>query len=126
MRTSSVLRARMWLFPLLLLSLTRGDQAADPAAALAPAHPARAAAPGQIGQKKVSETYGKVPINFEANEGQTDGEVKFLSRAIGYSLFLTSTEAVFALRRPAKHKAGENAFAKRIGVQAEALNHHPL
>lgn len=47
----------------------------------------------------VSESYGRLPLSFEANHGQTQSEVKFLSRGSGYSLFLTSTEAVLALRK---------------------------
>ena len=46
-----------------------------------------------------------VPLSFEANQGQTDSQVKFLSRGDGYSLFLTSNEAVFTLRPPAGAKA---------------------
>jgi len=46
--------------------------------------------------------YGNLPLSFEANQGQADGEVRFLSRGNGYSLFLTNREAVLALRRPAK------------------------
>jgi hypothetical protein len=48
---------------------------------------------------RVSETYGRLPLRFEANEGQTDGQVKFLARANGYSLFLTPGEAVMVLGR---------------------------
>lgn len=48
---------------------------------------------------RISETYGKLPLSFEANQGQTDSRVKFLSRRSGYTLFLTSNEAVLALRR---------------------------
>ena len=33
-----------------------------------------------------------VPLSFEANQGQTDSQVRFLSRGDGYSLFLTSNE----------------------------------
>jgi len=44
--------------------------------------------------------YGKLPLSFEANQGQTDPQVKFLSRGQGYSLFLTRTEAVLQLRIP--------------------------
>ena len=44
--------------------------------------------------------YGKLPLAFESNEGQTDRRVRFLSRGSGYSLFLTDTEAVLTLRRP--------------------------
>lgn len=50
---------------------------------------------------RLSEAYGKLPMRFEANQGQADGQVKFLSRGSGHSLFLTSTEAVLALCKPA-------------------------
>ena len=33
-----------------------------------------------------------LPMFFEANQGQTDPRVKFLSRGHGYSLFLTANE----------------------------------
>jgi len=45
--------------------------------------------------------YGQLPLAFEANQGQSDGQVKFLARGEGYSLFLTATEAVLSLRAPA-------------------------
>jgi hypothetical protein len=44
-------------------------------------------------------SYGKLPLSFEANQGQTDGQVKFLSRGRGYALFLTGDEAVLSLRK---------------------------
>ena len=34
----------------------------------------------------------KLPMSFEANEGQIDSEVQFLARGRGYALFLTSTQ----------------------------------
>jgi hypothetical protein len=43
-------------------------------------------------------TYGKLPLSFEPNQGQTDTRVKFLARVPGYALFVTSDEAVFAGR----------------------------
>ncbi len=46
------------------------------------------------------ETYGKLPLAFEANQGQTDPQVKFLSRGSGYTLSLTPTEVVFSFRKP--------------------------
>jgi hypothetical protein len=48
----------------------------------------------------VQVSYGNLPLSFEANQGQTDEQVKFLSRGRGYSLFLTSTEAVLSLISP--------------------------
>ena len=43
------------------------------------------------------QTLLQSPMSFEANQGQTDSRVQFLSRGSGYTLFLTSTEAVLAL-----------------------------
>ena len=48
---------------------------------------------------KIAESYGKLPLRFEANQGQTDSRVQFLSRGSGYTLFLTPTEAVLTLRQ---------------------------
>jgi hypothetical protein len=47
---------------------------------------------------QVEQRYGRLPLSFEANMGQTDSQVKFLARGRGYTLFLTPTEAVFQLR----------------------------
>ncbi|HYH83923.1 MAG TPA: SBBP repeat-containing protein, partial [Pyrinomonadaceae bacterium] len=44
------------------------------------------------------ETYGRIPLSFEANQGQTESSVDFLARGAGYTLFLKPTEAVFRLR----------------------------
>ena len=53
---------------------------------------------------KISKNYGKLPMSFEANRGQTDGRVNFLSRGPGYTLFLTGDQAVLALKKPAVAK----------------------
>jgi beta-propeller repeat-containing protein len=45
------------------------------------------------------EMYGRLPMSFEANQGQTDPSVQFLSNGRGYTLFLTPTQAVMTLRR---------------------------
>jgi hypothetical protein len=49
---------------------------------------------------RVVEAYGLLPLSFEANQGQTAPEVKFLARGSGYALFLTPAEAVLTLRQP--------------------------
>ena len=51
-------------------------------------------------KQQVLATYARLPLSFEANQGQSDEQVKFLSRGRGYSLFLTSTEAVLSLISP--------------------------
>jgi len=61
----------------------------------------------------VSETYGKLPLSFEANNGQTDAQVKFLSRGSGYGLFLTNNEAVMAVAKPAKMSPAEAAAQRK-------------
>src|SRR5438445_2721836 len=53
-----------------------------------------------IAQARVSEAYGKLPLHFEPNRGQTHDDVRFLSRGPGYGLYLTADEAVLVLKRP--------------------------
>ena len=56
---------------------------------------------------RVAAGYGKLPLAFEANQGQVGGAVQFLARGAGYGLFLTPTEAVIHLRgRAAASGAG--------------------
>ena len=55
-------------------------------------------------RERVRETYGKIPLRFEANHGQTDREVKFFSRSNNYGLYLTSSEAVMVLRNEGREK----------------------
>src|SRR5262249_38050468 len=42
--------------------------------------------------------YGKLPLSFEVNHGQTQPQVKFLSRGNGYAVYLTATNAILQLR----------------------------
>ena len=48
----------------------------------------------------LAQNYGKIPLSFEANQGQADKTVKFLSMGSGYSLFLTDSSAVLVLTKP--------------------------
>lgn len=45
----------------------------------------------------IKEAYGKLPLSFEANQGQFDSQVQFVSRGAGNTTYLTSTEAVLRL-----------------------------
>jgi hypothetical protein len=49
-------------------------------------------------QHRLVASYGKLPLSFEFNQGQTDRQVKILSRGRGYSLFLTGDAAVLELQ----------------------------
>ncbi len=48
----------------------------------------------------------KIKRYFEANRGQTDASVRFFTRAAGYNLYLTASQAVTVLPRPEADKAG--------------------
>jgi len=52
---------------------------------------------GSKARQPANNDYGKLPIYFEPNLGQTDSEVKFIARGSGVTTFLTATEAVFSL-----------------------------
>src|SRR5262245_47349430 len=58
----------------------------------------------------VRGAFGKLPMRFELNQGQTDSQVKFIARGPGYGLFLTPAEATLRLR-----------FADR-GLRIEEVN----
>jgi beta-propeller repeat-containing protein len=59
-------------------------------------------------KSRAGTAYANLPLRFEANVGQTDSRVKFLSRGRGYNLFLTPAEAVLTLRNKKTAKTGEN------------------
>src|SRR5947209_4779556 len=66
--------------------------------------------------------YGNLPLSFEANQGQSDAQVQFLARGHGYSLFLTPSEAVLALRQP----SGTGESEKRgIGESETPISQPP-
>ena len=66
--------------------------------------------PDAATQAHLSASYGQLPLSFEANKGQTDSRVNFLSRGSGYALFLTSTRAVLSL----KHGDTSNVVGMRV------------
>ncbi len=86
----------------------------------APAGSAPAVKAATVDQSKILETYGQLPLSFEPNAGQTDARVKFLSRGPGYTVFLTSDEAVLALSAGSKGKnnsSGESAALPMAGFR---------
>jgi len=103
-----------------LIAITPPAQQADTAQPSAKS----SAAPVPADQARILGTYGRLPLSFEANQGQADARVKFLSRTGGYSLFLTSDEAVLTLRgRKAKNSSPPGlqpaALAGSIGALAQ-------
>src|SRR5580658_663237 len=47
---------------------------------------------------RIQAAYAALPLAFEQNVGQTDGQVKYMAQANSYTLFLTADDAVFSLR----------------------------
>ncbi len=97
-----------------LLSQLQSARAAHQNATVVPQINASPADPKA--QDKILDQYGKLPLSFEANRGQTDSQVKFLSRTGGYTLFLTGDESVLALS--AKKASGDNS---KIARNAQTL-----
>src|SRR5271170_8174765 len=50
---------------------------------------------------EIAESYGRLTLNFEENQGQTDPAVRFLSRGNGSELYFTNAEAVLELSKAA-------------------------
>ncbi len=81
----------------ILLSALAMAQSVSPAHSPLVSKNAASSQPDAAAQTRVVVDYGKLPLAFEANHGQTDAQVKFLSRTSAYSLFLTGDEAVLTL-----------------------------
>jgi hypothetical protein len=83
--------------PLATSHLTKRVPAPE-SAALA-MQPAAASSPAlsPVSTAQAMKVFAGLPMMFEANNGQTDPRVKFLSRGAGYTLFLTRDEAVLSL-----------------------------
>ena len=65
-------------------------------------------------QAQLVASFGKLPLSFEANQGQADGRVKFLSHGHGYALFLTGDETVLELQEPGvRSQKSESKSEKR-------------
>ncbi len=70
-------------------------------------------------QARIFSAYGKLPLSFEENQGQTDGRVKFLVRGNGYTVFLTKNQTTtLRLTAPAQAPAlpHDRAWRSSTGV----------
>ena len=65
-----------------------------------------------------NSNYGKLPLTFEVNQGQTASQAIFLARGPGYSAFLTAGGMVLSLRpstvEPSLASVGTNSRNKRL------------
>src|SRR6516162_2796665 len=94
---------RRAFFICLCLCLTAASLSAQSMLVSTASQTARMFPPNDLGDRSaILDAYGKLPVTFEANQGQADETVKFLSRNAGYALFLTVDEAVVAV--PGRNK----------------------
>ncbi len=72
-------------------------------------------------------SYGELPLGFEANRGQWSGQVRFVARGAGYTVFLSRSEAVLVLRkrRKARNSRREGRYAQSENVKSKIRNPKP-
>ena len=63
--------------------------------------------------------FANLPLVFESNQGQSDSQVKFLSRGSGYGLFLTANQAVLTLQHSSLSRQHS---ARQVSVVRMALD----
>jgi len=88
--------------------------------AAAPATAGKVRAEQKASRARAAESYSKLPMRFEANEGQSGSPVDFLARGRGYTMFLKSTEAVVALKHGNALRMqflGANPGAKAVAME---------
>jgi len=90
------------------------------ALAFAFVHAAQAPAVPAPVKAQIQERYGMLPLSFEANQGQMDRSVKFLSRGQGYTLFLSATELTLVLKKPQVHSMGPSVAKRDPSQQVNA------
>ncbi len=65
-------------------------------------------------------SYGRLPLSFEANCGQSEQACDYLARGAGYALFLKPTEAIFRLDQRHAAAGSSSALLRMVLVRADA------
>jgi hypothetical protein len=75
-------------------------------------------------RSRTDASYGELPLRFELNQGESDPQVRFLARGVGYGLFISGTESVIALPRSDEGASvlqlvlvGASSRSKAMGVE---------
>jgi uncharacterized repeat protein (TIGR01451 family) len=96
----------LFVVTIFILGFACHAQQLDPPTTLRPQAKSAARRANTPDTRRVLETYKKLPLIFESNRGQASGEVRFVARGRGYSLYLTSAKAVLYLNPSSQ--AGDN------------------
>lgn len=71
-----------------------------------------------LDKSRIAEAYGKLPLRFEANRGETDKRVKFIARGSRYTLLLTPNEAELVLSKASSQAKSRDAVRDHASGQA--------
>src|ERR1039457_3106120 len=71
--------------------------------------------PSLTARSRVMENYGRMPLSFEPNRGQSDVKVDFLSRGRGFEALLDKRGATLLVAAPAAH--GSTALPIRMNLE---------
>jgi photosystem II stability/assembly factor-like uncharacterized protein len=70
---------------------------------------------------QIQQSDGRLPVSFEANYGQTDPQVRFLSHSGGVTTFLTPSEAVIVLGQQKSEAGIQNSdWSSLVPLRREA------
>jgi Beta-propeller repeat len=126
---ASLVKVLIWATPALLVSAfllcgfhKNAIQRTRPVAGQTARAPRAATTPNSTTAAKLAEEYGRLPLAFDKNLGQTDSRVRFLARGQGYEMFLTPAEAVLALHGAPSAGTVRTSAAAVPGSQARATN----
>jgi hypothetical protein len=72
-----------------------------------------------------SPVYSSLPLYFETDQGQTDRQVKFISRGVGYALFLTLFGVTMVLDEASSAAAENKEPGLRSVVKMSLIEANP-
>ncbi len=84
---------------------------------------------------QIARDYGALPLSFERNQGQTESQVRFLSRGAGYSILFKDREAILLLSKRNSSRETPHQPGKRepgslktdvLGMRIVGLNPNAL
>ncbi len=98
--------------------------------------PATNSVPGVEDQAAIADSFGRIPLHFERNQGQADSSVGFVSRSGNRALFIGNTESRLVLPNVTMTKKGERLSKEpdvltmklvdaRVDPKAEGINELP-
>jgi IPT/TIG domain/RTX calcium-binding nonapeptide repeat (4 copies)/Beta-propeller repeat/Galactose oxidase, central domain/Kelch motif len=100
-----------------------------PGSIAAPREAAARAVPDAGTKARATRSIASMPLAFEANDGQTDRRVRFLSRGSGSTVFLTPREAVLSIVRPGAKPGsepdGDKTAGKGAAIRMKLLGANP-